>query len=107
MRAVAGALTAPLALVAAAPAAAKLRPIPDTSSTIRVWNDEYSLPLTDAQVRFLARNNAGTQKIPPAEADRFRRVNPGFLVLHYRLGIGSGPVPFLICGQWRSDYAAN
>jgi Hypothetical glycosyl hydrolase family 15 len=103
------ALLAALALFAvlAAAADAKLRPIPDTSDRIRVWNDQYSLPLSDAQVRFLARNNAGTQKIPPAEADRFRRVNPGFLVLHYRLGIGSGPVPFLICGQWRSDYAAN
>jgi hypothetical protein len=101
------ALTALLALALTAPASAKPRPIPDTSARIRVWNDQYSLPLTSAQVEFLARANAGTQKIPPAEADRLRRVNPGFLVLHYRLGIGSGPVPFLICGQWRSDYAAN
>ena len=50
LRALAAALT--VFGMLAAPAAAKLRPIPDTSGQIRVWNDQYSLPLTDAQARF-------------------------------------------------------
>jgi hypothetical protein len=91
-RATVGALSASLVLVA--PAAAKLRPIPDTSAQIRVWNDQYSLPLSSAQVNFLARDNAGTQNIPPAEADRFRRVNPDFLVLT----TGSGSAAALRAG---------
>ena len=108
------------AALLAAPADAKLRPIPDTSGRIAVWNDQYSLPLTDAQVRFLARANAGTQKIPPAEADRFRRVNPRFLVLHYRLGLGLGnratqrgcdptgePIQVIEGDRWVKEFPAN
>ena len=37
-------------------------------------------------------------------ARRLRAINPSFLVLHYRLGIGDGPVPFRIGDRWASDY---
>jgi hypothetical protein len=62
--------------------------------------------MTDAQVRFVARHVDGTQKVGPGTARRLRAVNPGFLVLHYRLGIGDGPVPFRIGARWASDYGS-
>jgi hypothetical protein len=60
--------------------------------------------MTKAQIRFVARHVDGTQKIGRATAAALRRHNPGFLVLHYRLGIGSGPVPFRIGERWASDF---
>jgi Hypothetical glycosyl hydrolase family 15 len=62
--------------------------------------------MTDAQVAFVARHVDGTQKVGLSTASRLRAVNPGFLVLHYRLGIGDGPVPFRIGARWASDYAS-
>jgi len=68
------------------------RPWPDTSEGIHVFNDQ--LPglgnLTDAQIRFAATRYAGTQKMTRPDADRLRAIEPGFLILHYRLGIGLG-----------------
>jgi hypothetical protein len=46
--------------------------------------------MPDPLVRFAARNYAGTQKMLRSEADRLRTVDPGFLILHYRLGEGLG-----------------
>ncbi|HEY6399100.1 MAG TPA: putative glycoside hydrolase [Solirubrobacteraceae bacterium] len=37
-------------------------------------------------------------------ARALRAYNRGFLVLHYRLGIGDGPVPFRIGSRWASDF---
>jgi hypothetical protein len=60
--------------------------------------------MSAAQVRFVAQHVDGTQKVGLDTARRIRAVNPGFLVLHYRLGIGDGPVPFRIGARWASDY---
>jgi len=92
------------ALLASPSAALALRPIPDTSAAVRVWDDQLPDSMTDAQPRFVARHVDGTQKVSLATAGRLRAVNPGFLVLHYRLGIGDGPVPFRIGARWASDY---
>ncbi len=81
-------------------------PIPNTSGAVHVWDDQLPDTMTDAQVRFLARHVDGTQKVSLQTARRLRAVNPGFLVLHYRLGIGDGPVPFRIGARWASDYGA-
>jgi hypothetical protein len=62
--------------------------------------------MTPAQVRFVARHVDGTQKVSLATARRLRSIDPGFLVLYYRLGIGDGPVPFRLNGGWSSDYGA-
>jgi hypothetical protein len=93
-----------LALVAAAPAEAELRPLPDTSSGVHVWNDQFTNGMTGAQVRFVARHEDGTQKIGPRDAARLRRHNRRFQVLHYRLGIGDGPVPFRVGERWLTDF---
>jgi Hypothetical glycosyl hydrolase family 15 len=90
---------------AAAPApAAALRPIPDTSDAVHVWDDQLPDSMSDAQVRFVAQHVDGTQKVGLDTARRLGAVNPGLLVLHYRLGIGDGPVPFRIGARWASDY---
>ncbi|MGH2857296.1 MAG: putative glycoside hydrolase [Solirubrobacteraceae bacterium] len=88
-----------------APSALALRPIPDTTGTIAVWDDQLPDDMTAAQVRFVASHIAGTQKVSLQTARRLRAVNPRFLVLHYRLAIGDGPVPFRIGDHWASDYA--
>lgn len=74
----------------APPASVVPRPWPDTTSGVHVFNDQLAGNLTDAQVAFAATHYAGTQKQTRPQADRLRAVNPGFLVLHYRLGEGLG-----------------
>jgi Ca2+-binding RTX toxin-like protein len=71
-------------------AVAEPRPWPDTTSGVHVFGDQPSEGLTDAQRTFVALHYAGVQKITRSEAARYRAVNPNFLVLHYRLGIGLG-----------------
>jgi Hypothetical glycosyl hydrolase family 15 len=96
---------AALALALLAPACAiARRPIPDTRRGVHVWNDQLPDSMTRAQARFVARHVDGTQKVGRATAEALRRYKRGFLVLHYRLGIGDGPVPFRIGDRWASDY---
>ncbi len=103
-RAALGAI-AVLAFAMGAPAGAHgLRGIPDTSGAIHVWEDQLPDSMSTAQVRFIARHIDGTQKVSLQTARRIRAYNPGFLVLHYRLGIGDGPVPFRIGARWESDF---
>jgi Hypothetical glycosyl hydrolase family 15 len=82
-----------------------LGPIPDTSDAVHVWDDQLPDSMTDAQVAFVARHVDGTQKVSLSTASRLRALAPRFLVLHYRLGIGDGPVPFRIGSRWASDYS--
>jgi hypothetical protein len=81
-----------------------VRSIPDTSGAIHVWNDQLPDTMTPAQIRFVARHVDGTQKVSRQTAGALRSHNPDFLVLHYRLGIGDGPVPFRIGNRWATDY---
>lgn len=74
----------------AAAATAAVRPWPDTSRGVHVFNDQLIQGMTDAQVQFAATHYAGTQKMILSEADRLRAVNPSFMILHYRLGLGLG-----------------
>jgi len=77
-------------IASVAHAQAPTRPTPDTRYGVHVFNDQNATGLTAAQVDFCARRYAGTQKQTRADADRYRAVNPDFLVLHYRLGQGLG-----------------
>jgi hypothetical protein len=80
--------------------------IPDTSSAVHVWDDQLPDSMTAAQIRFVATHVDGTQKVSLQTARALRAVNPGFLVLYYRLGIGDGPVPFRLGNRWASDYGS-
>src|SRR5436309_15185839 len=96
-----------IGLIAAAPSGAGARrAIPDTSAAVHVWQDQLPDSMSDAQVRFVATHIDGTQKVSRQTAARLRASNRGFLVLHYRLGIGDGPVPFRIGERWASDYSS-
>jgi hypothetical protein len=63
---------------------------PDTTRGVHVFVDQLPGSMTDAQVRFAATHYDGTQKMTHSQADRLRAVNPGFLILHYRLGLALG-----------------
>jgi hypothetical protein len=94
-----------LAVALLAPAAASARrAIPDTTDAVHVWDDQLPDSMTDAQIAFVARHVDGTQKVSLQTARRLRAIDPGFLVLYYRLGIGDGPVPFRLNRGWASDY---
>jgi hypothetical protein len=105
--ALAGATGAVLVALLGRPGGAlALRPIPNTSAAVHVWDDQLPDSMTDAQIRFVAQHVDGTQKVSLQIARRLRAVNPGFLVLYYRLGIGDGPVPFRLGSRWASDYGS-
>lgn len=80
-------------LLASAPAAIadqQARPWPDTTRGVHVFNDQLAPWMSEAQFGFAGRNYAGTQKMLRSDADRLRRHNAGFIVLHYRLGHAIG-----------------
>lgn len=78
------------ATVTVGAAGTRPRPWPDTSRGVHVFNDQLPSRMSDALVRFSATHYAGTQKMERTQADRLRAVNPSFLILHYRLGMGLG-----------------
>jgi hypothetical protein len=80
-----------LALTCHAPVSPLQADLPDTSRGIHVFNDQIDVhQLSDAQAAFAATHYAGAQKLTRSGAQRLRAVNPDFVVLHYRLGIGLG-----------------
>jgi hypothetical protein len=102
----AGLIALTLLVAGALPATAMARrAIPDTSDAVHVWDDQLPDSMTAAQIRFVATHIDGTQKVSLQTARSLRAYDPGFLVLHYRLGIGDGPVPFRVGSRWTSDYS--
>jgi hypothetical protein len=95
-----------LTLTLSAAASATPRPFPDTREKIRVFNDQLPSSMTDAQWRFAAGHYAGCQKMTRSWTRRMRRLNPGFLVLHYQLALGTGPAPFVVGDRWTNDFAS-
>ena len=79
-----------LPMVFGPPAVGSVRPWPDTTRGVHVFNDQLNSNMSDAQVQFSATHYAGCQKMTRSQADRLRAVNPSFLILHYRLGDGLG-----------------
>ncbi len=72
------------------------RPLPPASRTVAVWSDQLDKDLTDAQIRFAAEHLVGSQKLAASTSARLRAINPGFLVLQYRLASGLSTVPNLV-----------
>ena len=83
-------LTTPLA--SAAPALpGVIRPFPDTTEGIHIFNDQLAVwEMSEVQFEFAARHYDGTQKVFASDARRLRSHNPNFVVLNYRLGLGLG-----------------
>lgn len=98
-------LAVALGLVIAEPRAAR-REFPDTSSRIAILTDQFSGPNAD-QIRFAATHFVGSQKLSLDQTRALRKVNPNFLVLHYKLAIWqSAPnVPYIVDGtHWSNDF---
>jgi dienelactone hydrolase len=71
--------------------AQETRSFPDTTEGIHVFNDQIDVHhLSDAQAAFAATHYDGAQKLTRSGAERLRTYHPGFVVLHYRLGLGLG-----------------
>lgn len=87
------ALLVPLVLFAAESDAGarslQRREMPDTTSGIHVFNDQTNAHTVEL-VEFTALRYAGTQKQTRAQADALRALDPDFIVLHYRFGMGLG-----------------
>jgi hypothetical protein len=92
-----------LAVTAAAGPAARAR-LPDTRERISIFNDQLAANLSPGQLRFAASHYSGAQKLPAAQVDALKRLNPNFFVLQYRLAVGLGyRVPDAACrptGDW-------
>ncbi|MBN1964008.1 MAG: hypothetical protein JW910_05145 [Anaerolineae bacterium] len=93
-----------------------VRPFPDTTDGIHVFNDQLAEPLSEQQAQFAATHYAGTQKMRVSATQQLRAYNNGFIVLHYRLGLGlgyqtpdgtcnySGNWIEIIEGDWRREW---
>jgi len=66
------------------------RRFPDTTRGVHIFSDQLSTGMSDDQWSFSATHYAGTQKMLRIDADRLRAMNPSFVILHYRLGLGLG-----------------
>lgn len=78
--------------------------LPDTSDGIHLFADQFGAGYSDKLVRFAATHYAGTQKMLKAENDRYRAINPRWVMLHYRLGSSSGSAPYIHGNRWTSDW---
>jgi len=68
-----------------------IRPFPDTTNGIYVFNGQLATQeMTEPQFEFAATHYVGTQNIFASDARRLRAHNPEFIVLSYRLGMGLG-----------------
>lgn len=72
------------------PRSPSVRPLPDTTEDIHIFNDQLAGYMSEAQVQFAATHYDGTQKVTRSMADRLRVYNPNLVVLNYRLGLGLG-----------------
>jgi hypothetical protein len=78
--------------------------LPDTSTGIFLFADQFDNGYSDKLVAFAVRHFAGTQKMLKAENDRYKALNPNWVLLHYRLGSSSGPVQYIHNDTWSSDW---
>jgi hypothetical protein len=101
------ALVALLIVAQSRQAATATRAFPDSSSRIAILTDQLPSDMSEAQVRFAATHYVGTQKLTLNLSRPLRAINPGFIVLHYRLAMWqSAPhVQYIVDGnRWSNDY---
>ena len=94
-----------LVATTAPPLSAQARFFPNTRSGIHLFSDQLQDGMTAAQYSFAANRYAGCQKMLLSDVRNLRSYNPGFIVLHYQLGCGNGPAPFIDGDVWTSDWA--
>jgi hypothetical protein len=68
-----------------------VRLFPNTSDGIYVFNDQLAGgSMSEEQFRFAVTHYVGCQKMTRTDTRHLRQYDPGFIVLHYRLGLGLG-----------------
>lgn len=100
-------LTALLLATAAVSGSGSAREFPDSAGKIALLVDQLPFSLTPAQLSFAASHFVGSQKLFLPETQALRKLNPGFIVLHYHLGIWqtASNHPLVINGTaWGNDY---
>ncbi|MGE3958086.1 MAG: putative glycoside hydrolase [Vicinamibacterales bacterium] len=88
------------------PVHAQRRTFPDTTTRIAILTDQLPA-MTDEQIRFAATHYVGTQKLGLDQSRLLRRINAGFLVLHYKLAMWQSArgVPYIVDGtRWGNDF---
>ena len=93
-----------LIAMTALPLFAQTRHFPDTRSGIHLFSDQLQDGMTISQYSFAANRYAGCQKMRLSDVRKLRLYNPNFIVLHYQLGCGNGPAPFIDGDNWISDW---
>ena len=93
-----------LVAITALPLSAQTRHFPDTRSGVHLFSDQLQEGMTLSQYSFAANRYAGCQKMRVSDVRNLRLYNPGFIVLHYQLGCGNGPAPFIDGDGWTSDW---
>src|SRR5689334_10059666 len=63
---------------------------PSSHDHVAVFEDQLASGLSPGLLRFAATHYAGSQKLPASQVDALEKVNPDFVVLQYRLGLGLG-----------------
>jgi hypothetical protein len=87
------------------PLQAQTRIFPDTRDGIHVFSDQLQNGMSEAQYSFAANSLTGCQKMLLDDVRNLRQYNPDFIVLHYQLGCGNGPQPFIDGNEWTSDWS--
>jgi len=80
---------------------------PDVSERIGVFADQLPNGMSDGQARFSATHYVGAQKLVLPITRRLRRYKPGFVVIHYHLGIWQQQPrhTFIVDGRrWGNDW---
>jgi len=77
---------------------------PATTDGIYILSDQLWNNLSNQMVQFIASHYVGTQKLTPTENARYVADNASWVLLSYRLATTSGPVDYIINGQWGSDW---
>jgi hypothetical protein len=87
------------------PATGAITLLPDTSDRMIPFADQLDPNYSDHLVEFVANHFAGTQKMLKRDDDRFKAENPHWVLLHYRLGVSSGPAQYIHNDLWSSDWS--
>lgn len=82
------------------------RTFPETTEKTRVFADQLP-PVSDyseKQMKFIAKNYTGAQKMALSFTTLIRKYNPNFIMLHYQLAIWQSYVNYIIDGEnWGND----
>lgn len=79
-----------------------------TADRIRVFSDQLPDGLSPGLLEFAATHYAGAQKLGASETLTLKKLNPGFFMIQYRLGLGLGRTTQIRFGDaWVPEWPAH